>query len=410
MNKGELSPDGDRVVASAESGEIRIHDLRTPDPPLGVMKHQGLVYETRFSPDGRWIATAGFDKTARLWDGWTGAAITPPLTNRSLVWHAMFAPGNDAWSYAGFGAFIQPLRSEPRPADTLTLLAELHAGRTVSTAGQEIPLVTGRALRTLAACPFEAAVTRGHARFTGCARAPTMQALTRNWRGVIEALEQARRRGPLPWADAMRLLNAYGGVGSWQAARALIRDLRVPFHAAPELAHVDAIASAHLQGGSRTAELCRILIDESAGTRNPDLAAATVRVCLLASSPEPLPWAALTDLAARAPLVTGDYMRRSGLVGAALVSAGKVDAGFEAAGGGLLAGRFVRESAHAPVCGRRRAPGRPCARRRAVVGGAHESPLRIEPLARAHHAQATRRLGGRRDRGASPLAESLPVR
>jgi WD40 repeat protein/serine/threonine protein kinase len=326
MNKGELSPDGNRVVASSESGEIRIHDLRAPDVPLGVMKHQGLVYETRFSPDGRWIASAGFDQTARLWDGWTGAAITPPIKNRSLVWHAMFAPGSDAWSYSGFGAFIQPLRSEPRPADVLTSLAELHAGRTVSTAGQEIPLVPDelfdRWQRVHSTPPSLEDVPLHWLR----ARAYE-SSLARNWRGVIDALEQARRRGPLPWADAMRLLNAYGGVGTWQAARALIRDLRVPFHAAPELAHVEAIASVHLNEGGRATQLCRILIDESAGTRNPDVAATTVRVCLLASAGEPLPWTALTDLAARAPVVNGDYMRRSGLVGATLVSAGKLDAG-----------------------------------------------------------------------------------
>ena len=144
---------------------------------------------------------------------------------------------------------------------------------------------------------------------------------------MIEALEQARQRGPLPWADAMRLLNAYGAVGSWPAARALVRDLGASFRAAPELAHVEAVASAHLNDGSRVIELCRMLSDQAAGTRNPDLAATAVRVCLLAPRGEPMSWTALTDLAARAPVVTGDYMRRSGLVGAVLIAAGKLEAG-----------------------------------------------------------------------------------
>jgi WD40 repeat protein/serine/threonine protein kinase len=326
MNKGELSPDGNRVVASAESGEIRIHDLRAPDPPLGVMKHQGLVYETRFSPDGRWIVTAGFDRSARLWDGWTGAAITPPLRNRSLVWHAMFAPGSDAWSYAGFGAFIQPLRTEPSPTGILTPLAELYAGRTVNSAGQEIPLVPDELFarwRRVHATP--PAIEDGPLHWL---RARAYDAsVTRNWSGVIEALEHTRRRGPLPWADTMRLLNAYGGVGRWQQARALIRELGVPFDTAPELVHVDAIASVHLDDGRRAAELCRILIGQSAGTRNPDRAALAVRVCLLAPSGEPLPWPALTEIAGRAPAVSGDYLRRSGLVGAALVAGGTLAAG-----------------------------------------------------------------------------------
>jgi WD40 repeat protein len=325
MNKGELSSDGRRVVASAESGEIRLHDLGAPDPPLGVMKHQGLVYETRFSPDGRWIATAGFDQTARLWDGWTGAAITPPFRNRSLVWHAMFAPGSDAWSYAGSGAFIQPLRSEPRPADFLTLLAELHAGRTVSTAGQELPLVPDELFdrwRRVHATPPPLEDEPLH-----WLRARAYDAsLTQNWGGVIDALEQARRRGRLPWADAMRLLNGYGATGRWEAARAFVRELAVPFRSAPELVHVEAIASVQLGEGGRIKDLCRMAIEQSAGTRSPDLAATVVRICLLAPLAEQ-PRTTLSGLASRAPVVSGDYLRRSGLMGAALVSARNVGDG-----------------------------------------------------------------------------------
>jgi hypothetical protein len=242
------------------------------------------------------------------------------------VWHAMFAPGSDAWSYAGFGAFIQPLRTEPSPTGILTPLAELYAGRTVNSAGQEIPLVPDELFarwRRVHATP--PAIEDGPLHWL---RARAYDAsVTRNWSGVIEALEHTRRRGPLPWADTMRLLNAYGGVGRWQQARALIRELGVPFDTAPELVHVDAIASVHLDDGRRAAELCRILIGQSAGTRNPDRAALAVRVCLLAPSGEPLPWPALTEIAGRAPAVSGDYLRRSGLVGAALVAGGTLAAG-----------------------------------------------------------------------------------
>jgi hypothetical protein len=148
--------------------------------------------------------------------------------------------------------------------------------------------------------------------------------LTKRWPTVIDALERARRRAPLPWADAVRLLNAYGAEGRWRQARALIQELGVSFDAAPELAHVEAIASVHLDDGSRAAELCRTLIDRFADTRNPDRAAMAVRVCLLAPSGVPLPWTRLTDLANRSPLVSGEYLRRSGLVGAVLVGSGKL--------------------------------------------------------------------------------------
>jgi hypothetical protein len=127
----------------------------------------------------------------------------------------------------------------------------------------------------------------------------------------------------------MRLLDGYGAAGRWRQARALIQELGVSLDAAPELAHVEAIASVHLDEGSRAAELCRTLVDRFAGTRNPDRAAMAVRVCLLAPSGEQLPWSRLTDLANRSPLVSGEYLRRSGLLGAALVGSGKLRAGLE---------------------------------------------------------------------------------
>ncbi|MGG7378593.1 WD40 repeat domain-containing protein, partial [Escherichia coli] len=33
-----------------------------------LIGHKGPVYDARFSPDGRYIVTASFDTTAKLWD------------------------------------------------------------------------------------------------------------------------------------------------------------------------------------------------------------------------------------------------------------------------------------------------------------------------------------------------------
>jgi WD40 repeat protein len=55
--------------------------------------HADRVLSAAFSPDGRRIVTASFDKTARLWDAETGKPIGEPLTGHADdVLSAAFSP------------------------------------------------------------------------------------------------------------------------------------------------------------------------------------------------------------------------------------------------------------------------------------------------------------------------------
>src|SRR3974377_1345049 len=51
------------------------------DTPAELKGHKGLVYSVAFSPDGKILATAGFDNVVKLWDFATGKEI------RSLTGH-----------------------------------------------------------------------------------------------------------------------------------------------------------------------------------------------------------------------------------------------------------------------------------------------------------------------------------
>lgn len=45
----------------------------TPKKPVARMTgHQKQVNHVAFSPDGRWIASAGFDNSVKIWEGRTG--------------------------------------------------------------------------------------------------------------------------------------------------------------------------------------------------------------------------------------------------------------------------------------------------------------------------------------------------
>ena len=84
-----ISSDGLRIAAAAGNaekgiGEARIFDSATQAPLGVVMKHRGPVAMLQFSPDGKSIATASHDGTARIWDA-LGEPITEPMRHGDRV-------------------------------------------------------------------------------------------------------------------------------------------------------------------------------------------------------------------------------------------------------------------------------------------------------------------------------------
>jgi WD40 repeat protein len=89
-----FSPDGERIATASWNKTARIWDAAT-GKPIGepLTGHEASVSSVVFSPDGKCILTASWDRTARIWDAATGNPIGQPLKgHENLVRSAAFSP------------------------------------------------------------------------------------------------------------------------------------------------------------------------------------------------------------------------------------------------------------------------------------------------------------------------------
>lgn len=63
-----ISPDGSRIAAAAEVGDVRVYDAETGNLLGRCSGHDGGIYSVQFTPDGTQVVTGGFDGQLRFYD------------------------------------------------------------------------------------------------------------------------------------------------------------------------------------------------------------------------------------------------------------------------------------------------------------------------------------------------------
>lgn len=74
VNEAVFSPDGTRLVSACDDKTARVWDAYS-GAELLVLRHTDAVNDCQFSPDGERVVTASTDKSARIWDARTGATL-----------------------------------------------------------------------------------------------------------------------------------------------------------------------------------------------------------------------------------------------------------------------------------------------------------------------------------------------
>lgn len=101
-----FSPGG-QFLASDWRDEVKVWDITTGKEVLTLKGHTGAVCGVAFSPDGKRLATASFDKAVRIWDAKTGEEISTLKGHTDSVLSVAYGLGGKRLASASYDRTVK---------------------------------------------------------------------------------------------------------------------------------------------------------------------------------------------------------------------------------------------------------------------------------------------------------------
>ncbi len=96
-----FSPDGKTVASAGYDGEVYLWHTDNGEARSRLLGHSGAVHALAFSPDGKRLASAGDDRAVRVWDADTGKVLRRLEGHTLGVLAVAFAPDGKSLASAG---------------------------------------------------------------------------------------------------------------------------------------------------------------------------------------------------------------------------------------------------------------------------------------------------------------------